>query len=278
MTQQPRSDAASDDPLDADLDERLALSRAASARVLDEIVAQERVRQDGRFAALRRLRDETERVLAAPTASPRSLRARLAGVLGRGRRARADGEHELRRRYEDAQVRARRALAFAETLAELSRELAAELARLRALLAELAEDERKLDAAIGRLRALGGEAEVRRSAERDEQQRGRLEEHLERATRRAQEHEALREAVHAAEDRLLRLVESERMSLVRVDALRAEVERAARAAGQRLDDIGATLRARATTDDTERVLAELDAALAALFGALDERGDRERAP
>ena len=51
------------------LDERPVLSRAASLRALDEIVAQERVRQDGRMAALRRIREEADRLMADGTIS-----------------------------------------------------------------------------------------------------------------------------------------------------------------------------------------------------------------
>lgn len=278
MTQPPREPGAPDDPLD----ERLALSRAASVRALDEIVAQERIRQDGRFAALRRMRDETERALVTQDAATPSWRARLARLLDHRARRRGSSEHELRRRYEDAQLRARRALSFAETLAELSRDLNAELDRLRALLAELASDDRTLDGVIVRLRAAAGDAESRRAVSRDDAERSRCDDRAERASRRAQEHETLRDAVRATEDRLIRLVENERMSLARVDALRAEVARVARAASQRLDDLGAVLRSRATVDDSERVLAELEQALAALAGALgDDAGDvgaAERTP
>ncbi|OGQ18345.1 MAG: hypothetical protein A2138_20585 [Deltaproteobacteria bacterium RBG_16_71_12] len=278
MTQPPRAPAEPGDVLE----EQPTLSRSSSVRALDEIVAQERVRQDGRFAALRRLRDDTERALAAPAPAAPSWPRRLAGLLARPRRRRASTEHELRRRYQDAQLRARRAVSFTETLAELSRELGSELERLRALLADLASDDRTLDSLIGRLRAAAGDAEARRAVARDDDERRRCEDRAERVSRRAQEQDALRDAVRAAEDRLLRLVESERMSLARVDALRAEVARAARTASQRLDDLGATLRARATTDDAERVLAELEEALAALFGALDDdaraSGGGERAP
>lgn len=233
------------------LDERPTLSRAASLRALDEIVAQERVRQDGRMAALHRLREEADRILAsaaapAPTAG---IGARLRTLLSRRRRARAGTEQQLRARYEDAQLRARRAFAFAETLAELARELGAEDDRVRALLAELQRDDATLDELIRRLRACDAEHE--------------------RALERAREHELLRDGVRAAEDRLLRLLEGERMLLVRVSALRAEVERTARLASERLDDMGATLRGLATREDSERVLADLERSLGELVDALD---------
>lgn len=233
------------------LDERPALSRAASLRTLDEIVAQERVRQDGRMAALHRIRAEADRILSsaiALTPSP-GIGARLRTLLTRRRRARAATEQQLRARYEDAQVRARRAFAFAETLAELARELSSEDERVRGLLAELQRDDVTLDDLIRRLRACDAEHE--------------------RAQERAREHEGLRDAVRAAEDRLLRLLESERMLLVRVSALRAEVERTARVASERLDDMGATLRGLATREDSERVLADLERSLSELVSALD---------
>lgn len=232
-------------------EEPLALSRAASPRALDEIVAQERARQDGRLVVLRRLREEAERVLAAPGtagAGP-GIGARLKTLLRRRRRG-PTTERELRARYEDAQLRARRALVFAETLADLGRELTAEVERLQTLLAELERDDRTLTDHLARLRS---------SLDPDE-----------RAARRALEVETLRDAVRAAEDRLLRLAESERMLLTRVDHLRAEVERAARDAGRRLDDLGASLRDLATRDDADRVLADLERALAELLGALEK--------
>ena len=262
--------------LDDVLDERPALSRGASTRALDEIVAQERVRQDGRFAVLRRLREQAERVLQdAPTAAP-ALGTRVRRLLHRRPQRPPTTERELRARFEDAQVRARRAASFAETLGELSGELSSELARLGALLAELAKDDETLDDLIRRLRAAAGDAELQPLAAASDGGRRPYAERAERAGRRAQEHEVLRDAVRAAEDRLLRLVESERMLLVRVDALRGDVERTARDAGRRLDDVGATLRALATSDDADRVLADLERALAELFGALDDSNRKLR--
>lgn len=216
------------------------------------MVAQERARQDGRLAVLRRLREEAERVLSTvgPTSVSPGIGARLRTMLRRKRSKAPNTERALRARYEDAQLRTRRALTFAETLADLSRELVAEGERLRGLLADLERDDLTLGDLIRRLRA------------HDEQS--------ERIASCAQEHEMLRDAVRAAEDRLLRLVESERMLLLRIETLRDDVERCARDAGRRLDDLGATLRSLATRDDSQLVLADLERALRELFGALDD--------
>ncbi len=244
--------------LDALLAERPHLSRAASARALDELVAHERTRQDARLAVLRRLRDEADRVLLAPVGQPRmvGVGARLRALL-RQRRARGPTtERALRARYEDAQLGARRAYAFAETLADLARELHQEDARLRQLLLELERDDALLDELLGRLRA--------------------CDDPHDRARHRAAEVEGLRDATRATEDRLLKLVESERMLAVRVEALRVDVEQTARHAAERLDDVATTLRALATRDDTERVLADLERALTDLFGALDAAARRVR--
>lgn len=234
--------------------EQPQLSRAASPRALDELVAQERTRQDARLAVLRRLREEAERVLSAasstPSSSSPSVGARLRSLLRRRRASAPNHERSLRARYEDAQLRARRAHAFAETLADLARELVLEGERLRGLLADLERDDDALDLHLRRLRSHDVPGDP--------------------VERRAQDCEALRDAVRAAQDRLLRLNESERMLLVRVDSLRDEVERSARAASQRLDDMGTTLRSLATQQDSAQVLADLERALSELFGALDD--------
>ncbi len=237
--------------LEALLAERPALSRASSPRALDELVGQERARQDGRMAVLRRLRAEADRMLpsASATSPVAGVGARLRTLLRRRRGRAPTTERELRARYEAAQLRARRAHAFAETLAELARELHDEESRLRALLAELDHDDGLLGDLLRRLRS--------------------CDDPHDRARYRAGELESLRDATRATEDRLLKLVESERMLLLRVDALRRDVERAAHEASERLDDVAATLRSLATRDDAQRVLADLERALAELLGALD---------
>ena len=238
------------------LEEQPKLSRAANPRALEELVAQERARQDGRLAVLRRLREEAERVLGAPPDSRGSpgIGARLRTLLQRRRARGPTHEHELRTRYEAAQLRARRAVTFAETLTELSQELGAENERLRSLLADLERDDSALDDLIRRLRACDDQGDP--------------------ISRRAHELEGQRDAVRAAEDRLLRLLESERMLAARVDALRDDVARSSRRAGERLDEAGALLRSLATRDDSAQVLADLDRALVELLGALDDSARR----
>lgn len=237
--------------LEALLAERPALSRAANARALDELVAHERARQDGRLAVLRRLRAEADRMLMASDAKPAlsGIGDRLRTLLRRRRARGPTTERELRARYEDAQLRARRAFAFAETLADLARELVQEDGRLRALLDELQRDDATLSALLVRLRG--------------------VDDPHDRARHRASELEALRDATRATEDRLLKLVESERMLFLRVEALRADIERSAQQASGRLDDVATALRTLATHDDAQRVMADLERALADLFGALD---------
>jgi hypothetical protein len=267
------------------LEEQPALRRPATARALHELVAHERARQDARMAALRRLRGDAEALLVTPGGdgvTRRGLVARLGARL-RPKRGPPVTEAVLRARYEEAELRARRAAVFAEALAALEVELAEELLRLDAVLAELAEDEKTIDELRARVRAAAADAELAHDAARaapslgaeapggdgDPARARALEARIEQARIRADALEAQRASIRDAEDRLLGLVEAEKMLGARLAHLRREVERAAGAAARRLDGVADALRSLVTTSDAERVMGELEDALTTLFGSIE---------
>src|SRR5207237_9432934 len=120
----------------------------------------------------------------------------------------------------------------------------------------------------GRVRHAAEEADAERAAHKDQIAQRALEARVDRARARGDELEAKRDAVRDAEDRLLGLVEGERMIAARLGFLRSEVERTARDAHQRLDDVADALRTLVATSDAARVTLELERALAKLFGSL----------
>lgn len=256
------------------LDERPALRRPATARSLGELVAHERTRQDARLSSMRRVRGEAEALFCALSAveehAPKGLRARIGDALRRSSRGRRTTEADLRARYEGAQVRARRAVVFAESLASLEGELATEVKRLNELLVDLAHDESALDALRTRVRTAADELEGARASTTDPVRVRELEAALDKARARANALETERDRVHDAEDRLLGLVEGERMIAVRLAHVRVEVERAAHNASKRLDDVADAVRALVTAEDAQVVVAELERALERLIGSLKE--------
>jgi hypothetical protein len=223
---------------------------------------------------MRRVRGEAEALFSALTTPetdvPRSLRARIGDALRRRARGKRASEAELRARYQDAQLRARRAVLFAESLAGLEAELADEVRRLNDVLADLAHDEGALEVLRTRVRVAADELEGTLSSTTDALRMRELQASLEKARARASALEAERDGVHDAEDRLLGLIEGERMIAIRLAHLRVEVERAAKDATVRLDEIADALRALVTAGDAQRVVAELEHALEQLVGSLDE--------
>jgi hypothetical protein len=218
---------------------------------------------------MRRLRGEAEALFGAEEVAPKGLRARIGDALRRSRR-RGPSEAELRSRYQDAQVRARRAVVFAESLGSLEGELADEVKRLNDVLVDLAHDEQALAELRTRVRTAAGELESALSSTTDGVRRRELEAALEKARARADALEAECAGVQDAEDRLLGLVEGERMIAVRLAHVRVEVERAAQDATRRLDDVADALRALVTAEDAQLVVAELEQALERLVGSLEE--------
>lgn len=262
------------------LDERPTLRRPATGRALSELVAHERTRQDARLASMRRLRgeaaalrgddDEGNGTGEKGQQGARGLRARIGAALKRSAKKRAPDEAELRARYEQAQVRARRAVVFAESLASLEQELADEVKRLGDVLTDLAHDETAIEELRARVRAAAVSLEVSAQATKDAEARRDVEANLEKARGRANALEAERDAVRTAEDRLLGLVEGEKMLCTRLAHLRVEVERAAKEATLRLDEVADALRALVTAEDARHVVVELEQALERLVGSLDE--------
>jgi hypothetical protein len=257
------------------LDERPVLRRPATGRALSELVAHERTRQDARLASMRRLRGEAAALLGDDVnnsqPAPRGLRARIGAALKRGaQKSKAPDEAALRARYEQAQVRARRAVVFAESLASLEHELADEVKRLGDVLVDLAHDETAIEELRGRVRAAAVSLEVSAQATKGDEARRAVEANLEKARGRANALEAERDAVRTAEDRLLGLVEGEKMLVTRLAHLRGEVERAAKDATLRLDEVADALRALVTAEDARHVVQELERALERLVGSLDE--------
>lgn len=274
-------DVKSADEVVAVLDERPTLRRPSTARALSELVAHERTRQDARLASMRRLRGEAAALLEGGasgdeeggTKNKRGLRARIGAAFKRSqRKSKAPDEAELRARYEQAQVRARRAVVFAESLASLEQELADEVKRLGDVLVDLAHDENAIEALRARVRAAAASVEMSLAATKDHDAEARrvLESLFDKAKGRANALEADRDAVRTAEDRLLGLVEGEKMLATRLAHLRVEVERAAKDATRRLDDVADALRALVTAEDARHVVAELENALERLVGSLDE--------
>lgn len=256
------------------LDERPVLRRPATGRALSELVAHERTRQDARLASMRRLRGEAAALLGDDDETKREevrgLRARIGAALKRRALKKAPDEAALRARYEQAQVRARRAVVFAESLASLEQELADEVKRLGDVLVDLAHDETAIEELRARVRAAAVSIEVSAQAAQSAEARRAVEANLEKARGRANALEAERDAVRTAEDRLLGLVEGEKMLVTRLSHLRGEVERAAKEANLRLDEVADALRALVTAEDARHVVAELEQALERLVGSLDE--------
>ncbi len=261
------------------LAERPALRRPATLRALGELISHERARQDARLSSMRRLRGEAESLFAADEAktpaagetAPVGLRARLAAALRRAPPKRSS-EAALRARYEEAQVRARRAVVFAESLGHLEGELAGELLRLNDVLRDLAHDANALEELRTRVRTVAGELESTLSTlslSSDAVRTREIEGALDHARARAEALAVEGASVRDAEDRLLGLLEGERMLAVRLAHLRAEVECAAQDASKRLDDVADALRALVTAEDAQLVIAELEGALARLTGSLD---------
>lgn len=223
---------------------------------------------------MRRLRGEAAALLGdnddGARKQSRGLRARIGAALKRRVVKRAPDEAELRARYEQAQVRARRAVVFAESLASLEQELVDEVKRLGDVLTDLAHDETAIEDLRARVRAAAVSFEVSAQATKDPEARRDVEANLEKAHGRANALEAERDAVRTAEDRLLGLVEGEKMLCTRLAHLRVEVERAAKEATLRLDEVADALRALVTAEDARHVVAELEQALQRLVGTLDE--------
>lgn len=270
------------------LDERPALRRPSTARALSDLVAHERTRQDARMQSMRRLRGEAEALFDGAAAGRHGehgtpdggseagrsggLRARIGAAFRRSKvlKRKAPDEAELRARYEQAQVRARRAVVFAESLGALEGELAEELKRLGDVLVDLAHDETSIDGVLARVRSASMGIEGDLTMAKDAERRRALESALDKAKGRVSSLEAERDAVRTAEDRLLGLVEGEKMLATRLAHLRVEVERAAKEATRRLDDVADALRALVTAEDARHVVAELEQALERLVGSLDE--------
>jgi hypothetical protein len=249
------------------VEEQPALAGPATPRALAELVQSERQRQDARLTALRRLRGDAA-ALVATEAKASGIGRAIAGLFTK-RKKRGVSEEDMRARYEDAQLRARRAAAFAESLAALQTELSDEVARLGELLVTLARDEKQLDALLARLGAASVDVDARLVSHQDGVEQRELERDRDRLRSRVDVVEALRKNLRDAEDRLLGLVEGERMLVMRLAALRKEVEGAAQEAGARLDAIADRLRALAAGADAQKVVAELEDALGRLMGSLE---------